>query len=123
VRDRHPSVSSPAGGGGPRRGGGGRRPGADLAKRAPIPGFAGTSPGGGRDAHVSSGTRNAGYVACLIGTLVMISGRFMQGAPVWLVYVGLAGVVFGWGLLGLSVVRAAARARARRETDSTISKG
>jgi hypothetical protein len=53
----------------------------------------------------------------------MISGRFMQGAPVWLVYVGLAGIVFGWGLLGLSMVRAAAHARLRREGDSTISKG
>lgn len=69
------------------------------------------------------GLRNAGYVACLIGTLVMISGRFVQGAPVWLVYVGLAGIVFGWGLLGLSMVRAAARARLAREGDSTISKG
>ena len=73
-------------------------------------------------------TRNAGYVACLVGTLVMIAGRFMAGAPVWLVYVGLAGIVFGWGLLGLSMVRAAAQARSgaarlRREGDSTTSKG
>ena len=91
MSDRHPSVSFPSGGGGPRRGGGG------------------------------FSTRNAGYVACLLGTLVMISGRFMAGAPVWLVYVGLSGIVFGWGLLGLSMVRAAGRAR--RQGDSTISKG
>ena len=67
--------------------------------------------------------RNAGYVACLIGTLVMITGRFMAGAPVWLVYIGLAGIVFGWGLLGLSMMRAASQARARRDGVSTISKG
>ena len=79
---------------------------------------------GGREAHLPSATRNAGYVACLIGTLVMIAGRFMAGAPVWLVYVGLAGIVFGWGLLGLSMVRAAAQARLRRgQGHSTISKG
>ena len=80
--------------------------------------------GGGRDAHVSPATRSAGYVACLIGTLAMIAGRFMAGAPAWLVYVGLAGIVFGWGLLGLSMVRAAAQARLRRgQGGSTISKG
>ena len=66
-------------------------------------------------------TRNAGYVACLIGALVMIAGRFMAGAPAWLAYVGLSGIVFGWGLLGLSMVRGARQARDRR--DSTISKG
>ncbi len=47
--------------------------------------------------------RNAGYVACLVGALVMISGRFMSGAPSWLVYVGVSVIVFGWGLFGLSV--------------------
>jgi len=74
-----------------------------------------------------TGTRNAGYVACLIGTLLMVAGRFMAGAPVWLVFVGLSGIVFGWGLLGLSMVRAAqARsegARPERESGPTISKG
>jgi hypothetical protein len=91
VSERGPIVSSPTGGRGPRRGGGGLS------------------------------TRNAGYVACLVGTLVMIAGRFMAGAPVWLAYVGLSGILFGWGLLGLSMARAAAQARGRR--DSTISKG
>jgi hypothetical protein len=65
--------------------------------------------------------RNTGYVACLVGVLVMILGRFRPGAPSWLVYVGLAVIVFGWGFLVLSMVRAAADARARR--DSKISKG
>jgi len=53
---------------------------------------------------------DAGFVACLIGALAMISGRFMAGAPVWLVYVGLSGIVFGWGLFALAASRRAARA-------------
>ena len=67
--------------------------------------------------------RNTGYVACLVGTLVMLLGRFRPGAPPWLVYVGLAVIVCGWGFLVLSMVRAAADARARREGRSTRYKG
>jgi hypothetical protein len=67
--------------------------------------------------------RNTGYVACLVGTLVMLLGRFRAGAPSWLVYVGLAVIVVGWGFLVLSMLRAAAEARARREGHSTRYKG
>ena len=63
--------------------------------------------------------RNTGYVACLVGTLVMLLGRFRAGAPVWLVYVGLSIIVVGWGFLVLSMMRAAAEARARRVAGST----
>jgi hypothetical protein len=63
--------------------------------------------------------RNSGYVACLVGTLVMLLGRFRAGAPTWLVYVGLAVIVVGWGFLALSMVQAAADARARRDGHST----
>ncbi len=49
--------------------------------------------------------RNAGFVFCLGGVLVMVAGRFMAGAPVALVYVGVATIVFGWGLLFLSTRR------------------
>lgn len=59
-----------------------------------------------------NGLRNAGFVACLLGALAMISGRFMPQAPHWLIYAGLSGIVFGWGLFGLSMYRRAARARA-----------
>ena len=51
-------------------------------------------------------TRNAGYVACLIGVLVMLTGRFVHGAPPLLIYVGVSVIVFGWGLLALSLFRA-----------------
>jgi hypothetical protein len=53
----------------------------------------------------------------------MLLGRFRAGAPSWLIYVGLAVIVVGWGLLVLSMVRAAAGSRARREAHSTRYKG
>jgi 1,4-dihydroxy-2-naphthoate octaprenyltransferase len=60
------------------------------------------------------GLRNAGNVACLLGTLVMICGRFMHGAPSWLIYVGLGGIAFGWGLFGYSVVQRAVVRRSQK---------
>ena len=57
------------------------------------------------------GTRNAGYVCCLLGVMVMLSGRFMAGAPTWLVSVGLGVVVFGWGLLAYSLFKRVALVR------------
>ncbi len=63
------------------------------------------------DGHLA--TRNAGFIACLVGALVMISGRYAAGAPAWLVYVGVSTIVFGWGLFLLSMIRRAADARAR----------
>jgi hypothetical protein len=56
--------------------------------------------------------RNAGYVACLVGTLAMIAGRFMAGAPAWLIYAGISGIIFGWGLFGYAAFQRFALARA-----------
>ena len=50
-------------------------------------------------------TRTAGVVACLIGMLLMVSGRFVPAAPHVLIYVGVAVIVFGWGLFALSMFR------------------
>ncbi|HXU99629.1 MAG TPA: hypothetical protein VG166_03945 [Caulobacteraceae bacterium] len=58
------------------------------------------------------GTRNAGLVACLAGVLVMIAGRYLAGAPAWLVSVGVGIIVFGWGLFAYAFVRRIAMARA-----------
>ena len=58
------------------------------------------------------GTRNAGLVCCLLGVLVMIAGRFMAGAPIWLVNVGVGGVVLGWGLIAYALWKRVAMARA-----------
>src|SRR5258707_15817982 len=57
------------------------------------------------------GTRNAGLVACLLGVLVMIAGRYMAGAPVWLVSVGVGGVALGWGLISFALRKREAMAR------------
>jgi hypothetical protein len=57
-------------------------------------------------------TRNAGFVACLLGVMTMIAGRYMAGAPMWLVDVGLGAIVFGWGLFSYALVKRSAFARA-----------
>ena len=58
------------------------------------------------------GTRNAGLVACLLGVLVMIAGRYMAGAPIWLVSVGVGVVALGWGLIAFALWKRVAMARA-----------
>ena len=75
----------------------------------PQPGFSADDVEAIRVLH--RGTRNAGYVFCLLGVLVMIAGRFMHGAPDWLVHVGVGIVVFGWGLLAYATMKRLARAR------------
>ena len=67
--------------------------------------------------------RNAGYVACLVGVLMMVLGRFRAGAPSSIIYVGLAVIVFGWGFLVFSMVRAATEARALRKGHGSGFKG
>ncbi len=64
--------------------------------------------------------RNAGYVVCLIGTMVMVSGRFMPGAPQVLMYAGVSGIVFGWGLLGFAHVKRVAHNRALAPRGGTV---
>jgi hypothetical protein len=57
------------------------------------------------------GTRNLGLVACLVGVLVMIAGRYMPGAPAWLVSLGVGVVVLGWGLIAFALWKRVAMAR------------
>jgi hypothetical protein len=57
------------------------------------------------------GTRHLGLVACLVGVLVMIAGRYMPGAPEWLVSVGVGVVVLGWGLIAFALWKRVAMAR------------
>ncbi|MEO8812174.1 MAG: hypothetical protein ABI376_04585 [Caulobacteraceae bacterium] len=47
--------------------------------------------------------RNAGFVACLVGVLTMLTGRFVGGAPAVLAYVGVSIVAVGWGLFALAL--------------------
>jgi hypothetical protein len=58
------------------------------------------------------GTRNAGLVACLLGVLILIAGRYMAGAPVWLISVGVGVVALGWGLIAFAQWKRVAMARA-----------
>lgn len=57
-------------------------------------------------------TREAGLIACLVGVLVMIAGRFMAGAPIWLTSVGVGIAVLGWGLIAYALMKRVAMARA-----------
>jgi hypothetical protein len=59
---------------------------------------------------------NAGLVACLVGVLVMIWGRFAAGAPPLAVWAGVALIVVGWCLFGLAIARRAAWLRAHPPT-------
>jgi VIT1/CCC1 family predicted Fe2+/Mn2+ transporter len=58
------------------------------------------------------GTRNAGFVACLIGALVLIASRFVGGWPAWGMWVGVAIILLGWALFVISVLRRADWVRA-----------
>ncbi|HEY2179226.1 MAG TPA: hypothetical protein VGH15_11645 [Caulobacteraceae bacterium] len=56
------------------------------------------------------GTRNAALVACLVGVLVMIAGRYV--GPDWLVAVGVAIIALGWALFAYAFVKRLKMARA-----------
>jgi len=56
-------------------------------------------------------TRDAGFVACLLGALLLVAGRFMPGAPVVLVSVGVGVIVLGWGLFAYALWKRLALAR------------
>ena len=58
------------------------------------------------------GGKEVGYIACLIGCLVMIAGRFLSGAPHALIYVGLAIILLGWALFARARFQRAAQTRA-----------
>ena len=58
------------------------------------------------------GAKEAGYLACLVGCVLMIAGRYLAGAPHVLIYVGLAIVLFGWALFAWARFQRAAQTRA-----------
>jgi len=64
--------------------------------------------------------KNAGFIACLAGVLVMLSGRYVAGAPAWLVYVGVGVIVLGWGLFACAMLQRAADARAANVETSKV---
>ena len=81
----------------------------------------GRSDGGGGVPGLFRALKNAGLVACLVGALAMIAGRYVPGAPRWMTYVGVAVIVFGWGLFAYALVQRAAYLRARGATPRHLS--
>jgi hypothetical protein len=56
--------------------------------------------------------RFAGFVACLVGVMILVIGRFRLGGAAWLLWSGLAVVALGWGCFIYAVVRRLNWARA-----------
>ena len=49
--------------------------------------------------------RFAGFVACLIGVVMMVLARFRLGGAPWLLWPGLAVVALGWAFFVYSLAR------------------
>ncbi len=63
--------------------------------------------------------RDGGLLACLIGSLIMVSGRFVTGVPQWLSYVGVGTIVLGWGLFAFALVYRARHLRQRARNSNS----
>jgi hypothetical protein len=42
--------------------------------------------------------RMAGLVACLIGVVILVIGRYRMGGPTWMLWSGSAVIALGWAL-------------------------
>jgi hypothetical protein len=49
--------------------------------------------------------RGLGLVACLVGAILLIWGRTVQGAPFWAVVAGLVTIGAGWLLFAYVILR------------------
>ena len=49
--------------------------------------------------------RGIGFVACLLGALLLIWGRVVAGAPEWAVVLGLVTIAAGWLLFAYVILR------------------
>ncbi len=49
--------------------------------------------------------RGVGYVACLLGAILLIWGRTVEGAPFWAVVAGLVTIAVGWSLFAYVIIR------------------
>lgn len=49
--------------------------------------------------------RGLGLLACLVGALLLIWGRSVQGAPVWAAWAGLVTIGVGWSLFAYVILR------------------
>jgi hypothetical protein len=49
--------------------------------------------------------RNAGFVACLLGVLMLVWARFGAGVPSAVLWAGLAVIAVGWALFAYSIFK------------------
>ena len=49
--------------------------------------------------------RGIGFLACLLGALLLIWGRVIVGAPDWAVALGLVTIAAGWLLFAYVIIR------------------
>ena len=56
--------------------------------------------------------RTIGFLACLVGVMILVIGRFRLGAPPWMLWTGAAVVALGWGLFVYALVKRLAWVRA-----------
>ncbi|WP_297513006.1 hypothetical protein [uncultured Caulobacter sp.] len=49
--------------------------------------------------------RGVGFLACLVGAILLIWGRTVQGAPSWAVVAGLVTIGVGWSLFAYVILR------------------
>jgi high-affinity Fe2+/Pb2+ permease len=49
--------------------------------------------------------RLAGFIACLLGVLILVLGRFRLGGAPWLLWTGVTVVGAGWSLFIYALVR------------------
>jgi hypothetical protein len=49
--------------------------------------------------------RLAGFIACLVGVLILVIGRFRLGGAIWLLWTGVVVVGFGWSCFVYALVR------------------
>ncbi len=49
--------------------------------------------------------RGFGFVACLLGAILLVWGRVVEGAPFWAVVAGLAIIGAGWSLFAYVIIR------------------
>jgi len=49
--------------------------------------------------------RGVGFIACLVGAMLLIWGRTVAGAPSWAAIVGLVTIAAGWSLFAYVIIR------------------
>jgi hypothetical protein len=59
---------------------------------------------------------NAGLLACLLGVILLVWGRFATGAPALAIWLGLGVILLGWALFAVAIARRIAGLKAHPST-------